>query len=535
MRPITARVAVWLALALAASACQAAAPSPSGPAGGTSTPTESAASSQAPVGGPVLGGTLRAARAADVLSWDPMIINDNDSYYGANALFATLLKASPDGTTVGPYLADSFEHDATYTDFTFHLNPDAKFCDGSPITSEDVLFSWTRAIPSDPVGWMFPEGIKMDAPDPLTFHFSLPEANVAMPDWTTLWGMMVISKKYADTAGASALNDKPVGSGPFCLASWEQGSKITLERNKNFWLKDSSGNTLPYVDKVEWSIVPDANSRVLKLQAGEVDIAEDIPANQVEALKGVAGIDVKTTPLMGTGTVLLNMSKFSDPKVRQAVNYAVDKDSLIQIVLAGLGTPAYSFLSLGKYSTDEYGYHFNLDKAKELMAQSSTPNGFDVEYLSKAGDPVASQIGVVLKDQLAKIGINLTLAELEGGAYAERRGSGKFEMVYKLGTLDIFDSSENLNFDVNTAGFTNWQKVDPNAPAVWALAQKAAANPNETERAQQFNELQKLYMAAPPMLPLFNPLNAWATSSKVQGYGFLPTGTRPFDLTYLQP
>ncbi len=464
-----------------------------------------------------------------------MIINDNDSYYGANALFATLLKASPDGTTVGPYLADSFEHNATYTDFTFKLNPNAQFCDGSPITSEDVLYSWTRAIPSDPVGWMFPTGIKMDAPDPHTFHFSLPEPNVAMPDWTTLWGMMVVSKKYSETAGAAAMNAKPLGSGPFCLGSWDQGSKITLTRNPHFWLKDSAGKTLPYLDKVEWSVVPDANNRVLKLQAGEVDIAEDIPANQVAALKGAAGIEVKTTALMGTGTVLLNMNKFSDPRVRQAVNYAVDKDALIQIVLAGLGTPAYSFLSLGKYNTDEYGYHFNLDKAKELMSQSSTPSGFDVEYLSKAGDPVAAQIGVVLKDQLAKIGLNLKLTELEGGAYSERRGSGNFEMVYKLGTLDIFDSSENLNFDVNTAGFTGWQKVDPNAPAVWALAQKAAANPNEAERAQQFNELQKLYMAAPPMLPLFNPLNAWATSDKVKGYGFLPTGTRPFDLTYLQP
>lgn len=474
-------------------------------------------------------------RSADVLSWDPMIINDNDSYYGANALFATLMKTTPDGTELVPYLADSYDHNANYTDFTFKLNPNAKFCDGSQITSADVLYSWTRAIPSDPVGWMFPTGIKMDAPDPLTFHFSLPEPNVAMADWTTLWGMMVVSKAYSESAGAEAMNSKPLGSGPFCLSAWAQGSKITLERNKNFWLKDSAGNTLPYVDNVEWNIVPDANNRVLKLQAGEVDIAEDIPANQVEALKGVAGIDVQTSPLEGTGTVLLNMSKFSDPKVRQAVNYAVDKDALIQVVLAGLGTPAYSFLSLGKYSTDKYGYHFNLDTAKGLMAQSTTPNGFNVEYLSKAGDPVASQIGVVLKDQLAKIGLNLTLTELEGGAYSERRGTGNFEMVYKLGTLDIYDSSENLNFDVHTAGFTNWQKVDPNAPAVWALAQKAAANPNEAERAQQFDELQKLYMAAPPMLPLFNPLNAWATSTKVQGYRFLPSGTRPFDLTYLQP
>jgi peptide/nickel transport system substrate-binding protein len=227
------------------------------------------------------------------------------------------------------------------------------------------------------------------------------------------------------------------------------------------------------------------------------------------------------------------MRKFSDPKIRQAVNYAVDKDALVQIVLAGLGAPAYSFLSLGKYSTDAYGFHYNLDKAKSLMAASTMPAGFKAEYLSKAGDPVASQIGVVLKDQLAKIGLDLTLVELEGGAYSARRSKGDFDMVYKLGTLDIYDSSENLNFDVNTAGFTGWQKSDPNAPAIWALAQAASANPNEAQRAAQFDELQKRYMEAPPMLPLFNPLNAWATSTSVKGYTFLPLGTRPFDLTYL--
>ena len=162
------------------------------------------------------------------------------------------------------------------------------------------------------------------------------------------------------------------------------------------------------------------------------------------------------------------------------------------------------------------------------MSETATPDGFDVELLIVAGDKVMEDTAVVLKDQLAKIGVNVTVTPLESGSFFDRWFAGDFEMLYKLSTLDIYDSSENLNIDINDAGFTGWKDEE-----LWAFAQKASANPNETERAQQFDELQKRYMEAPPQLPLFHPMARWAESDKVHDFKILNTNLHPFYYTYM--
>jgi len=519
-------------LALAAivvTACQSVAPSPSA-AGATQGPGATATPG-VPVGTPVEGGILRVARSGDVLTWDPPKMDENDSLWASVAIFSTLLRASADGKSLEPYAAASFTTSPDYKQYTFKLDPAAAFCDGSPITSADVAFSWDRAMKSDAVSWMFPEGLTMETPDAQTFVVDLTSPNVAMSWWSTLWGMEIVSKAYAESHTDEDMAARPLGSGPFCLKEFKRGSEITLERNQHFWLKDDGGRPLPYVDEVQWLIVPDANSRTLKLQSGEIDIAEDIPFNQVETLKTAPGIVVGTSALLGEATIWLNQrTPFKDPKVRQAANYAVDKQSLIDIVLQGFGQPAYSFLYLGKYTNEEYGFRYDLDKAKQLMSESSAPNGFDADLLVMSGDTTQEQAAVVLKDQLAKIGINITITPLETGTFSDRWFKSDFDMLYKLSTLDIYDSSENLNIDINDAGFTGWKDED-----LRAFAQAAAAEPDETKRAQLFDELQKRYMEAPPQLPLFHPENAWAHSSRVQGYAYLNTGLRPFLKTWLTP
>ncbi len=529
------QLSVLASLALLVGACQSAAPSSSPSNGNSASSGNSAApspvgtSQPSAVGSPITGGVLRVARSGDVLTWDPPKMDENDSLWASVAVFSTLLRVSGDGKSVEPYLAASFTTSADYKHYTFKLNPAAAFCDGSAITSADVAFSWNRAMKSDAVKWMFPVGLSMETPDPQTFVVDLIDANVAMPWWSTLWGMEIVSKTYADGHTAADMASRPLGSGPFCLKDFKRGSQITLERNIHFWLKDEQGRSLPYVDTVDWLIIPDANTRTLMLQKGEIDIAEDVPYNQVASLRSAQGITVGTSALLGEATIWLNQrTPFSDPKIRQAVNYAVDKQSLIDLVLQGFGKPAYSFLYNGLYTNEAYGFHYDLDKAKQLMAESSAPKGFNAELLVMSGDSTQEQSAVVLKDQLAKIGINITVTPLETGTFSDRWFKGDFDMLYKLSTLDIFDSSENLNIDINDAGFTGWKDKD-----LWAFAQAAAAERDPAKRATMFDELQKRYMASPPQLPLFHPENAWAQANYVEGFGYLNTGLRPFLATWL--
>ena len=267
------------------------------------------------------GGVLRVARVADVYKWDPQFIDENDSLWASTQIYSALLKVSMDGTELEPFLAESYDMNDTATEFTFHLNKDAKFCDGTQITSEDVKFSFERAAASPAVQWMVPAGMTFDVSDPLVFKITLAEPNIALPWWVTLWGMQVVSKAYTESHSAEQMLNEPLGSGIFCLKEWKKGEVIVLEPNPYSWLKDKEGNTLPYVDEVQWMVVPDANNRTLMLEAGEIDVAIDPPYNQVEALDAKDGISAYTADLMGEATIWLNMNKFSDPKVRQAVNY----------------------------------------------------------------------------------------------------------------------------------------------------------------------------------------------------------------------
>ena len=481
--------------------------------------------------GPVYGGTLRVARPAGIYTWDPQWQDENDSLWAGIQIYSALLKVSKDGMSLEPFLADSYEASDDVKTFTFHLNEDAAFCDGSPITSADVKYSFERATESAAVSWMVPPGMHMDTPDDHTFVINLEEPNVALPWWVTLWGMQIVSKDYAESHSAEEMANEPLGSGVFCMDEWKRGEVIRLVPNEYSWMTDEAGNQLPYVDEVLWYIVPDANSRTLMLEAGEVDVAIDPPYIQLESLDAIEGISAIAVPLMGEATIWTNMeTPFSDPKVRQAANYAIDKESMIDIVLQGYGQPAYSFLYLGMYNNEEYGFPFDLDKAKELMAESEYPDGFEAELLVKAGDTVMEETGVVLKDQLSKLGIDVTITPLESGTFFDRWFGSDFDMLYKLSTLDIYDSSENLSIDIRDAGFTGWEN-----PELWEFAQVASAEPDEAKRAEMFDELQRRYMEAPPQLPLFYPMARWAQWDYVNGFQLMNTNLHPFYYTWLTP
>ena len=220
------------------------------------------------------------ARRADVTLWDPKFTNDNDSLWAQVQIFATLLQNSPDGKGLNPYLAESYEVSPDATQFTFKLHDNAKFCDGTPVTAEDVKFSFERAMQKDSaVSWQYPSNPKIEAVDPLTVKITLEKPNVAFPSYLTSVGTRILSKAYVEKNGDAAQSDKPLGSGAFCLAEWTKGEQVVLKPNPGYW---EAGK--PYLDEVRLKAVTDDNARVLQVQSGDVDIALDIPYNQVDAL-----------------------------------------------------------------------------------------------------------------------------------------------------------------------------------------------------------------------------------------------------------
>jgi peptide/nickel transport system substrate-binding protein len=482
---------------------------------------------------PHLGGTLTAARAADVILWDPANINENDSLWAAQQVEGTLIKVTPDGKGFLPYIAKSWSITNGGRTFTFKIDPNAKFCDGASITSADVLYSLKRASDKNAVvAWQYPGLQSIRAPNASTIvlHLSLPSG--AFISYMTLWGTAITSKKYALKVGAKALADKPLGSGPFCLTKWQKGQEIDLKRNPYYWLKDSQGRRLPYLDAIKWKIIQDDNARVLALQSGQVDVITPVPPAQFNQLTSVANVTTGHSFLLGTSVLYLNVRKgpLSDVKVRQAMNYAVDKNAIVRSVLFGHGEPATSPYDLANWTSGKWGYGYDPAKAKALMKQTKYAAGFTTSVDYASGDTLAAQSLVIVKAQLATIGITLNIKPLEAGTLNAAEVAGKFDMWFSLGTGDIFDPAENLHFEMvppsagGNAGYTGWSN-----PTVTRLVLAAEQTTNVQQRIKDYNIIERIYMQTGPGLWLFDPQNLWATRSNVHGFQMFKTAKQDFE------
>ncbi len=342
--------------------------------------------------------------------------------------------------------------------------------------------------------------------------------------------MSVLSKKHAETVGVEALSTQPLGSGPFCLDRWDKGQLVVLKPNPGYW-----GEDRPLVDEVHLRVVQDDNARVLQVQPGEVDIALDIPYAQVEALKGAPGVEVFVDTLYGTAAIPLNqrtVPQFADKKIRQAMAHAIDRQALVDAVLLGQGevakSPFYGPAIL--YWTGDFEIPYDLEKARQLMAESSAPDGFATELIITSGDTMAAQTAVILKDQLAQINIDVTITPVEAGTWWEMWSGGTYQMLYKLGTNDVIDPAENLPYAFwsvedggSAAAFTGFYNE-----RIVELSQAAEREFDNAKRAELYYELQQIAMDETPQLWLFHPSTRWATRDNVEGFTVFPTGLHRF-------
>jgi peptide/nickel transport system substrate-binding protein len=480
---------------------------------------------------PQSGGTLVVARPADVNLWDPKYTNDNASLWAQHQVYANLIQNSADGLELRPSLAESWEISDDSTTYTFTLRQNAFFCNGDPITADDVKFSFDRAMEDDSnVSWQFPANPQVSVIDDHTVQIEIDRPNVAFVSYLTLWGSHILSRDYAEEVGPEGLAAAPMGSGAFCLERWDRGQVAVLTPNPGYWEPD-----MPYVDRVEMRVVQDDNARILQLRTGEVDVALQIPFSQASSLDSVPDVDATMVTIYGTAAVVPNVSRvpeLADVRVRQAISYAVDREAMIDAILQGNGEPAESpFYGPGiLYHTDEFATGYDLERARALMAESSAPDGFEVDLVIPSGDELAQQTAVILNDQLAQIGIQINVVPVEAGTWWQMWSSGEFEMVYKLGTNDVIDPAMNIPFDFwprdiggsdsAFSGYVNERIVEISVEA------EGAQDPDQ--RRELYTELQQIAMEEVPQLYLFHPTIIYGTRDNVQNFAVFPTKLHRF-------
>lgn len=494
------------------------------------------------------GGTLVFARAMDSIDLDPVATDQNADIWIALNLFDTLIQPTLDGKGLQPGLATSWNVAADGKTVTLKLRPDTKFADGSPITAQDVKWSLDRARNKDTggeFGFLLAsiDTIEIQGTDTILLHLAHPDPAIIQALATFNAGI-VPEKAFMAMPGATmlekskAFGNKPMGSGPFMLSSWKVGTEMVLTRNPYYWKQGADGKPLPYLDKIDFPIIPDDATRILKLKAGEIDATEFIPFSRVSELKSDPKLNMTLFP--SEKVIYLNLNNrptfkdgtknpMSDVRVRQALNYAIDKDALIQVLTYGAGTPQKSYLPMSTpfaYS-DGVPYAYDVDKAKKLMADAGYAKGFTVTSMALAGnaDDVAELSAI--QQMWSDIGVTLKIEQLESTTRLARWKAGDFQMRTALWTNDINDPNEMTSYipysktsDASHSGFKDTD-ID-----TWF--EQSQQEGDATKRAALYKQIQQRYVADAPVGFLLEEPYPIAMKKTVQGFSQIPLGNNIF-------
>ncbi|KAB0676815.1 ABC transporter substrate-binding protein [Aureimonas leprariae] len=497
------------------------------------------------------GGVMTYGRYADSLFLDPVLNDANVDIWILSNLYDTLLLPTDDGKGVQPGLASEWKLSDDGMSLALTLRDGIMFSDGSPITPADVVWSLKRAANPKNGIWnslvSSIDDVVADGDKGVTVK--LKHADPSILAALTVFNTGILPEKAFEAASGATDADKaksfaehPVGSGPFVLQSWERGSTMKLVRNEHYWAKGEDGKPLPYLDGVTFQLLPDDATRILRLQSGELDGAEFIPYSRVEELKGVDGLKMELYPSTRVEYATMNVrpeldgqkNPLADPKVRQAMNYAVNKDAIIQIVTRGVGTPMTSFMSAATplHTGDKPLFPYDIEKAKSLMQEAGYADGFPVKILILAGSQDEIGIATALQQMWSQIGVKLELQQVDNATRTQQYRDGTFQMRLAGWTNDISDPSQITSYfaysktiDALHSGWKN-EEVDK-------LFEASQREIDPGKRAEQYARIQAVYNESGPIVPIYETPYPVALSAKVNGFIQIPLGNNIFTKTWL--
>ncbi len=410
--------------------------------------------------------------------------------------YLALAKAQPEGSADG----------LTYT---VSLRDGATFSDGTPVTAEDVAWSFTRVLkPADPAAPPLMQGFipfidTVTAKDTTTVEFTLKYPFALFAQRIAV--IKIVPKaKTADAAAAKAFDNAPIGSGPFKLDSASKESGVKLSKNAAY-----NGPRPAPVDAMTWNTTTEAAARVSDLQGGRVQAIESVPYLNVDSLKDKYTVDVKQA--FNQVFLMFNTAAapFDDKRVRQALHYAIDRDAVIKTALNGYGSPASSYLDEGNkdYQKAATVYDYNPDKAKALLQAAGVTN-LSIQ-MDTTDASIVKDVAPLVVEQWKKIGVNASLNTVPSAAiYGDVVPKDTFRVLMATGDPSVFGVDTDLLMRWFYYGETwpgqryRWSDADRKAMAT--LLDKAAQTPDEAARKALWKQALDKVADEVPLYPILH-------------------------------
>lgn len=469
---------------------------------------------------------LTVAIQNNLTGLDPTNVNDTLSQTSLRLIYQGLFGFDKDMKLV-PLLAESYESNADATEFTIKLREGVKFHDGTDFNAEAVKINLDRL--RNPDNNLSRRSLvsminMVEVVDDLTVRLVLDAPFGAMIASLAHPGAMIISpaalEKYGDE-----INRHPVGTGAFVFDNWAADT-LTVTRNDDYWKGPAK------VDRVVIRSVPESGARMAMLQTGEAQFVPNFPPELMQVIEKNPDLKVDISPSIVEYYVAMNNNKepFGNQKVRQALNHAVDKDAFCQIVFSGLCSPADSIIPKDlSFHVTAGEYEFDLDRARELMAEAGYADGFETEIWANSNTESLRAMQF-LQQQLAQINVDVNVVPLEAGVAAQRIWSiesaedAEVQMYYGGWSSSTGDADwgirplllgENAPPSMFNVAYYADEELD-------AAITGAIGTADPTERAKYYETAQKLAWDGAPWIFLGVADLVAAQTADVTGVHMLP-------------
>ena len=502
--------------------------------------------SAAPSRRAVTPGVLVVGLVAEPTSLDPGQLTDINSMKLLGALYDTLLRFKPNSFDLEPSLATSWDMSPDGLVYTLKLRPGVKFHDGTDFNADAVKFTYDRLLdPNHPFAdtgpFPFAPGYfgsiaETTVVDPLTVQFRLKRQDAGLLDAFTLNTGRIVSPQGVMTSRKDFAQN-PVGSGPFKFVAWDHNVRITLEANPNYW------DGAPALQQMIFRPLADEQTRITEFLSGGVDVIFDVPPDNIDQVKSTPGAVFLDQPGPHVWWITLNTKKppFDNVLVRQAANYAVNKDALTLNILNGTGTPSVGPIPPAiswAYTGDVTQYNYDPDRARALLQDSGVLMPINVTFwVTESGSGMQSPktMGTAIQADLAAVGINAQIQTFEWGAYLNKYGAGLGDEAGMAELSWMFDSGDPAHMLPNNVygpacspkGFNGGcyqnSQVD-------TLLDSALQVYDRDQRGAIYKQNQKIVADDAPWIFVDNQIQNAATSSRVSGLQLHPS----FYMTFLQ-